>query len=524
VPLGNLSPQDSAGYLARRQIPPELHHTAVSFTRGHPLALALVGEVLKAQKRFSPKDAPQVIKTLVDQLVTHAPSPLHRGALEACAQVRVMTEDLLATLLDVPDAAEVFAWMRGLPFMDAGVSGIYPHDLARDVLAADLQWRHPRRFAELHARARQHYLARMEESGGTAQVALLLDLTFLHAELRPFLLPPSPSDDLQVAAAGPQDHEAVRSIVAKHEGEDSARLADYWLQRQPQAWQTVRATPGGIVGVLCLVAMAEATDGDRAVDPAVAAAARELDSHPPLRPGERATLCRFWMAADTYQDFSPVQSLIALQLGRHYLRTPALALSLLAFAEPERWVEFCGYTEQVRLPGADFAVGDRTYGVYGHDWRVMTPASWLTQLSRREIGEPARDPVRPPAQDLLVLAEEEFAVAVRRALRDLGRPERLRGNPLLESRFVRARTGLDASLRERVGALQQVVREASDTLRGSPADERLYRVLNRAYLAPAPSLERAAELLDLPSSTFRRHLGRAVQRVVAILWEQELGA
>ena len=99
---------------------------------------------------------------------------------------------------------------------------------------------------------------------------------------------------------------------------------------------------------------------------------------------------------------------------------------------------------------------------------------------------------------------------------------RLRSNPLLQSRFVSARAGEQASVPQRVAALQAALTEAAETLAAVPADRRLHRVLVRAYLSPAPSLERAAEVLDLPSSTFRRLLGIAVGRVTAVLWHAEL--
>jgi hypothetical protein len=47
-------------------------------------------------------------------------------------------------------------------------------------------------------------------------------------------------------------------------------------------------------------------------------------------------------------------------------------------------------------------------------------------------------------------------------------------------------------------------------------------VLHRAYIAPAASLEKAAEVLDLPSSTFRRLLSTGVARVTDLLWHREL--
>ena len=61
-----------------------------------------------------------------------------------------------------------------------------------------------------------------------------------------------------------------------------------------------------------------------------------------------------------------------------------------------------------------------------------------------------------------------------------------------------------------------------ETLANTPRDRRLHRVLVRAYLAPAPTLERAAEVLELPYSTFRRLLATAVQRVATVLWHREL--
>ena len=68
---------------------------------------------------------------------------------------------------------------------------------------------------------------------------------------------------------------------------------------------------------------------------------------------------------------------------------------------------------------------------------------------------------------------------------------------------------------------REIVREAAN-LSGSPGDRRIARVLYRAYLSPAPTLERAAEVLELPSSTFRRLLTSGVARVVSTLWLREL--
>ena len=196
---------------------------------------------------------------------------------------------------------------------------------------------------------------------------------------------------------------------------------------------------------------------------------------------------------------------------------------MIPFRRPAEWADACAYTDQIRLPAADFVVDGHASTVYGHDWRVSPPPVWIAGLSAREVGaQVAAGPAS--GMPLLVLDEAEFATAVKRALRDLTRPDRLRDNPLLRSRVITAATGETAPAADRVAALQATVRDAVRALgAGAPADQRLARVLHRAYVSPAPTLERAAEVLDLPSSTFRRLLGAAQTRVVDALWVRELG-
>jgi hypothetical protein len=119
------------------------------------------------------------------------------------------------------------------------------------------------------------------------------------------------------------------------------------------------------------------------VDPAVLTARIRLGRHAPVRPGERVTYVRWWLDAETYQKPSPAQSLLAVQLTRHYLTTPGLAVSFVPTADPDTWFGPMIYTDQNPMPEADFALGWHRYSVFGHDWRVMPPARWLALLSER---------------------------------------------------------------------------------------------------------------------------------------------
>lgn len=530
VSLRNLSTDESRTFLAKRAIPEQQHSAVLNFTRGHPLALSLVADIF-AQRDDSLHDfqldaAPDVIKILLERLVQKVPGPSYRAALEACAMVRVTTETLLAEMLATPDAHEMFDWLRELSFIESRRGGLFPHDLVREALAADLRWRNPDWYTELHRRARTYYTTRLEQASGQTQQRLLLDLIFLHrdsAMVRPFF-------EWQVSGATltdsmrPDDVDALLAMVASHEGKQSAELAAHWFARQPEGVRVFRDSDGQPAGLLAMVALHQADEEDLKIDPAARAGWGYLQRHARLRPGEVATLFRFWMALDTYQAVSPIQSLIFLNIVRHYLTTPGLAFTIFPCAEPEFWAPMCAYAELVRVPEAEFEVEGRRYGCYGHDWRALPPADWLSLLAEREVSaEPKAAPPPQAADPLLVLSQPDFEQAVRDALHDVARPETLRANPLLRSRLIVELAGASAGQPERINTLVEVLKEAAGQLQASPREIKFYRALYHTYFHPAPTQEQAAELLDVPFSTFRRHLKAGVTRLTETLWQRELG-
>ena len=525
--LKNLSREESQTYLLRREVPPDQHKDILDFTHGHPLALSLVADVFvqRSGVRFRPAETPDVIKTLLEQFVQQVPGPAHRTALESCALVRYTTEPLLSHMVTMPEVHELFEWLRTLTFVESGPLGLFPHDVAREALVADLRWRNPDWYAELHHRARNYYAARLKQTHGREQQRVLFDYAYLHrdnAMIRPFL-------EWQEAgitapeAMSEEDRPALEAMVEEHEGLESARLAAYWFERRPEGVVIYRDIEQRPAGYLMKVALHETTAQDRDVDPAVETAWRYLERHVPLRPGEKATLFRFWVARDTYQAVSAMQSLIFANAAQHYLATPGLAFTFFPTADPDFWAPAFAYTDLERCPGADFEVGERRYGVYAHDWRVTPPMTWLDLLAEREIAaEPLA--VSPAATTpLVVLGEADFAGAVRDALRNFHRHQELRTNPLLRSRMVVERAGTDADDSAGIDALRDLLEEAAGSLQASPREAKWYRALHRTYLDPTPSQERAAELLGLPFSTYRRHLQGGITRVVEILWQKEIG-
>ena len=544
VSLRNLSPEESLSLLDRRQVPVAQRQSVLEFTHGHPLALSLVADVFAQREGFvfQPEQTPDIVKTLLEKFVQKVPGPAHRAALEACALVRVLTEGLLAEMLVLPEATasgtqavyELFEWLRGLSFVDARPGGIYPHDLARDSLTADLRWRNPDWYAELHSRARAYYTRRISQTTGEQQQRALLDLVYLHRDnpaVRPFFEWQASGGAVPMTLQE-RDVPELLAMVARHEGEESAQWAAFWLKRHPEGARIWCETRGSLAGFLLTLPLHELDPADRERDPALRAAWNYLQSHAPLRRGEGSLYFRFWIAADSYQAVSPIQSLIFINVVRYYLVTPALAYTFFPCADPDFWAMVLAYADVLRLPAVDFDIGGRRHGVFGHDWRVLPPLAWLALLAEREIAAtppttpvPSRTGLPPkPAQTLVVLSREDFEKAAEDALRHYARPDRLVTNPLVNSRLVAAEGGLSGAEAQRAARLHEKVKAAADRLHATARDEKLYRALDRTYFHPAPTQEAAAEILDLPFSTYRRHLRAGIDQVVEILWQWEIGS
>jgi hypothetical protein len=409
---------------------------------------------------------------------------------------------------------------------------LFPHDLAREALVADLRWRNPAWYEELHRRARSYYAARLQGARPEEQQRTLVDYVFLHRDnpvTRPYfqlLHAPGTSGERPVrTSAAPevpqeQDGPEIVRLVMRHEGPESARIAERWFARQRQGTLVFR---GGseLAGFMTMVALNHVTPEDREADPAVRAALAYLERAAPLRPGEVATLFRFWMARDTYQAVSSIQMLVFVNAARHYLMTPGLAFSFFPCADPDFWAPMFAYTDFARIPEADFEVGGRRYGAFGHDWRVVPPIAWLDLLGEREMGATVQQ-APAPAAELLVLSESAFRAAVQHALRHYTRPAALEASPLIRSRFVLERTGSTASAAEQTVALRELIDQAVESLTRHPRDARLYRALHHTYRQPAATQEQAAELLGLPFSTYRRHLKAGIARVAELLWRAEI--
>jgi hypothetical protein len=181
LPLRNLPPGDSRAYLQARGISEAQQAEVIAFTLGHALALALLADLLARSEEdaLSPMHTPDVLRVLLARFIDQVPSAAHRRALEVCARARVTTVAVLADVMGLADAPALFDWLRGLSFIEHGPEGLFPHDLAREVLDGDLRWRDPASFRDLNARLLRALTPQLQARTGRDQQRAYFDFMYL---------------------------------------------------------------------------------------------------------------------------------------------------------------------------------------------------------------------------------------------------------------------------------------------------------------------------------------------------------
>jgi hypothetical protein len=526
VSLRNLAPADSRAYLGACGVDPEHHDRLVALTHGHPLGLSLCADVaVRGGELGGDTLHPNLVGDLVRSFVDVVPDERQRIVLAACAQTRVTTEEVLRAVLgpdgDASEAHERFAWLQELSFIETGPDGVLPHDLARDVLDADLRWRDAAEYARIFRLVARAIRGRLGDLHGAEQQRAISDLKFLFRHVPGVL---SPIDweawgQHHPEPATPDDRESVLALIATAEGEDAARIAAVWWAAQPEGFSVLRDRSDRVRGVVCLLDLTAAAEGDRAADPGAMAVWNHAhhDQRPP-RPGEVVTQTRFIVDRETYQGPSPTLNAVPIVTLQRQLATRNLAWDYLTMHAPDAWDDFFALADLQRIREADFVVAGRRFGVFAHDYRQRPVDDLIDLWIERSL---AQDPTLQvgSGSHVQVLSQEEFADAVRQALRDLPRTHLLGRNPLLGTRLLQEVVGdqvPDASM------LEALVRAAVESLRQHPRDDKLLRAVERTYLDPAPTQEAAAERLGLPFSTYRRHLTQGIERIVAWLWDREV--
>jgi len=522
ISLQNFSHKESEEYISKRSLPKAQHNKILNFTHGNPLALSLVADLFaqNPDKVFSPEESPEVVQTLLNHFLQKAPSPAHRTALEICAITYITDQSVLASVMGLEDAGELFEWLKSLSFIETAKWGLYPHDLAREIIVTDLKWRNPDWYTHLYAKIKSYYFAKIDSLRGDEQRKFLFKLNYLHKNQPAF----GPyyhwkgNSDYRIDLMKKEDLEPLAKMTEKFEGVESAKAFRFWANHPASHTFVWRTLAKEHCGFLMSINLNEIDEREKIKDEVMLKALQYARNNFHLRKGEVCTAFRFWMAAETHQEVSQTQSAIFLYLSQYYLNTPGLAVHLLNVANPQYWQQFLNYCNQVHIPALDGKLG---HGFYMHDWRITPPMAWLKLLSETEEAYKAQREKGLNKLQISMLSESEFFDSIYEALKDYHNGQKIETNPLTRSRLVINAAGLNGGDGICAAVLKERLEDALKKIEQSPRNEKFHRVLYRTFINPVGSQEQTAGFLSLPFSTYRRHLKKAVNMVAEILWTQE---
>jgi hypothetical protein len=507
ISIGGLSPDEARVLVKLKNVPRALQDEVLTSAGGHPLALTLAAEVARGHGELGdPASRRGMVRVLLRQLVGEVPSREHRRVLEVCALVEITTLEMLREVVGSP-ADELFDWLQGLPFIESGRSGVFPHDVVREPLIADLRWRDPSGFGALLQHLHAYLVGRVRCAAESSVMEATRSLIYLYrtgSGVANYVTWAS-SGEVYEDVFHPEHHATVLRLAREAEGPESARLAEFWLRRQPEGFRLYRRVETGEVIAFMAWLRFNHPDGEEiAVDPVIAAAWQHVDTHSPSRPGEHITVSRFAVDPAATGRTSPAVDLMIARATAQWLRARRVSWSFMTAVDAEFWMPQMKAIEHEPV-AMDVRVGERSTGLFGHDWRVRSVDKWLDRLS----GELVSGELAAASPGSRILPRGEFDAAVRSALRDLADETALGGNPLCSTRLADDGPALRALVTNTVEAL-------------AAPSPKLHRAVHTTYLLRVPTQEAAAERLLLPFSTYRRHLTAGVSAVCDQLWELEL--
>ncbi|MEU2424175.1 hypothetical protein ABZ619_24660 [Streptomyces sp. NPDC007851] len=487
----------------------------MAFAHGHPLALRLLGRDSGHGPANGWNPSPQAVGELLRRMVDPPPSAVHQQALEICAHVPDVTEDLLRVFMP-EQAYEVFDWLRRLPYVSAGRAGLRMLPVVAKAVDRDLRWRAPVFYLSMHKTLRAHVqvLIRDRPEPESLRSAAIFNQIQGHGS---WALGFDWSDRHDSVYEVPCDAAGIRRVRAlAHTSLDECGLSvvDFWLHRQPDSFRLYRsAETGETVGCLALLQLGRWDAAETAVDPVVRAVRDHVEAEGGLRPGHRVNLMRFAITRNHSVERLTVLPRMLARVTRDVLSQERLDWTVLAVRGDARLKLLLESADFTRLPGTPHP--EERVTLFGRDWRAGGVSQWADLLDDRMFhGFLTPDGASVPRAT--VFSRASFDEAVHDALRSWHQRERLVDNPLLHAAFVVQSPGDPEKI------LRGLIVQAVESIGQDPKAKWQRAAVRATYLDGGNTQQAVARELSVSFSTYRRYLKRGVERVCWYLWEQEM--
>src|SRR5699024_9298350 len=466
-----------------------------------------------------------LLRGLLDRFTQEAREDSQLQALDALTIVRELNQSLLAAMLEIDHAGPLYQWLSRLSFVEQRETGIVMHQLAREVLWADISSRASGRYTVFARNAVNWIVDRLEASTALTwhQAAGLAADAMYALRAAPLVreyMNLDADQSLYLDAWHEDDATEAHAMIARHEGEESLYWFRFWQARVPGSTVVIRDVDRRVRGLFLKLNMENLAPEDRQADPMTRILWQALETQFDFAPGDHVPFIRHWVTHDYAVSNSPEKTIILMAIHTYNLVARHLRLSAQVFDEATEWQPLAASLGIHLLEGSDTVIGGKDWQIYYNDWHVESPPHYYHLLADRMLGIGDGQPAKTVDTGARSLGESAFRQAVDDALKHLHEPERMQENPLLDSGILQCRGGAGGTdTATQVQVLEQVLRNTLAYLVDSGSMEaRKAEILRRVWLDGPVNRSQLARSMHISYSTLRRYLLGAQKMLATQLW------
>jgi len=321
--LETLSAIEAKAYLSAVGLDEENASVINQFSEGHPLALRLASVTILEQpaRQINAASFDNTIQTLADYFVEDINDPKLRQAIEATATVRRVSETVLAGMLDLVDASEIYHQLTEVEFIECRSDGLSLHDVLKNAIVFSLKAKSPRRHSEYRNRAWRVLKTEMQTASSNTLWRYTADIIYLidNPVIRDAFFPAHDHNEYSVERAQLDDFDAIMTIVQQHEPQSVQASYRHWWQVLPETFHKIKNSEDKIVGFYCLINPEQLDISTLGTDPVIDYWWQDLQKRKVGAKRPYALFVRRWLSIEEGEALSGVQAACWLDIKRVYM-------------------------------------------------------------------------------------------------------------------------------------------------------------------------------------------------------------
>ncbi|NOJ50572.1 winged helix-turn-helix domain-containing protein [Bradyrhizobium archetypum] len=381
ISLDSLSRTESARLLTAYDVAEGSHAAILDLCHGHPLALVMLAAEVRRADRVPQGLGPDLVSELTRRCVAQAPTPLHRAALEACAQALTTSVALLSDVVDAANATILFEWLAAQNYVRASPHGLQPHELVRVAIDEELRWRDAQGWRALQHAINRHLIRRLQEGKDISRTAVELQFLGRHSPLMQRYFDYSALGKMTVGSATEADASGIARLRDAALPPAERVLFDHWRGHSATRTLVARHRDGEVCGVTLVLQLDQLDDRSAAVDPVVNAVRGALGEalHDPEE-ARTSLMSRFTIPEGERRALNPAMNALQMCHSTLWATEPNLRFYVVVSVHPDHFAPLLEGTGFQRLSGCDLVIDGLPIGCFVHNWQTEPWLDWRDRM------------------------------------------------------------------------------------------------------------------------------------------------